>query len=146
MNENMDPKITMGSDTVLIKVGGQDRKVDGKIAHVQDDPRVNESLWHQKALSRSGKGHNTESFDPKSTLVRPDARVIIGKLVASFLIRSNTLSLRHEHTQQAQIVRYLGKRSNMTILSWFQSSSARRMIGAFTISSLKNCGNSKNRV
>ena len=100
MNENLDPKIPKeGSETVLIKVGGQDRKIDVKIAHVQDDPRVNKALWHQKALASSGKGQNTESFDPKSTLVRPDARVIIGKVsvrlrfIPIFITTTDTASL-----------------------------------------------------
>lgn len=75
MDENVDPK---DSETVLIKVGGEARKVEAKIAGIQDDPRVLDQSY-QKALAKSGKGQNTESFDPSSTLVRPDARVIIGK-------------------------------------------------------------------
>ena len=77
IDENVDPK---GSETstVLIKLGGENRKVEAKIAEIQDDPRVDDQSY-QKALAKSGKGQNTESFDPSSTLVRPDARVIIGK-------------------------------------------------------------------
>jgi hypothetical protein len=50
--------------------------LDPKLPVVEDDPRVNNGV---KQVRMKGKGQNTESFDPKSTLVRPDLRVLIGK-------------------------------------------------------------------
>ncbi|KAL3906868.1 MAG: hypothetical protein SGILL_009101 [Bacillariaceae sp.] len=47
---------------------------------VQKDPRGDGPIsarMTKKATSR-GNGRNTESFDPKSTLVRPDVRVLVG--------------------------------------------------------------------
>lgn len=43
---------------------------------VKDDPRVRGD--GRKIVKASGGGRNTESFDPKSTLVRPEMRVVIG--------------------------------------------------------------------
>ena len=51
-------------------------KIDPKIEHIKDDPRPPERIT-KKANAR-GKGRNTESFDPTSTLVRPDLRIQIG--------------------------------------------------------------------
>lgn len=45
--------------------------------NVQQDPRGGKQRMTQKATQR-GKGRNTESFDPNSTLVRPDVRVLVG--------------------------------------------------------------------
>jgi len=49
---------------------------DPKLGILNDDPRPTNRITH-KASSR-GKGRNTESFDPRSTLVRPDLRIQIG--------------------------------------------------------------------
>jgi hypothetical protein len=48
--------------------------------NVQQDPRGNGTILErmtQKATKR-GNGRNTESFDPNSTLVRPDVRIWVG--------------------------------------------------------------------
>ncbi|KAG7342962.1 hypothetical protein IV203_020907 [Nitzschia inconspicua] len=48
--------------------------------NIQRDPRGNGGILErmtQKATKR-GNGRNTESFDPRSTLVRPDVRVLVG--------------------------------------------------------------------
>lgn len=52
---------------------------DPKISHMEDDPRGTDPAQRitHKANSR-GKGRNTESFDPRSTLVRPELRIQIG--------------------------------------------------------------------
>jgi hypothetical protein len=47
-------------------------KYDPILAPLNDDPRDG------KKIKKKGKGRNTESFDPHSTLVRPDMRVIVG--------------------------------------------------------------------
>jgi hypothetical protein len=47
-------------------------KYDPILAPVNDDPRDG------KRIKKKGKGRNTESFDPQSTLVRPDMRIIVG--------------------------------------------------------------------
>lgn len=43
---------------------------------VKDDPRINRD--GRKIVKAKGGGRNTESFDPKSTLVRPEMRILIG--------------------------------------------------------------------
>lgn len=52
---------------------------DERLGGVQDDPRGEDPTKRitKKASSR-GNGRNTESFDPASTLVRPDLRIQIG--------------------------------------------------------------------
>lgn len=42
---------------------------------MNDDPRISRG---EKIAKLRGGGRNTESFDPKSTLVRPDMRITIG--------------------------------------------------------------------
>lgn len=52
---------------------------DHKFGNVEDDPRgedPNQRMTRQAA--KRGNGRNTESFDPASTLVRPDLRVHVG--------------------------------------------------------------------
>lgn len=53
-----------------------DLPVDPQLPALSDDPRVSDGV---KSVRIKGKGQNTESFDPKSTLVRPDLRLIVGK-------------------------------------------------------------------
>lgn len=52
---------------------------DTKLGNVADDPRGQDASKRitRKASTR-GNGRNTESFDPASTLVRPDLRVHVG--------------------------------------------------------------------
>ena len=52
-----------------------EKQIDANLPCVNDDPRVKGA---GKAVTIRGGGRNTESFDPKSTLVRPSMRVIIG--------------------------------------------------------------------
>lgn len=54
------------------------RNVTKNNNHVED-PRLRATNAQRKVQKSSGQGRNTESFDPRSTLVRPDLRVIIGK-------------------------------------------------------------------
>ena len=61
---------------------------------VQADPRGDgpiRSRMTQKATSR-GTGRNTESFDPTSTLVRPDVRVLVGNPASTALNKT----LKHD--------------------------------------------------
>eukprot|EP00939_MAST-03C_sp_MAST-3C-sp1_P003235 g3235.t1 len=44
-----------------------------------DDPRPPKKGAFRKVGNKKGKGTNTESFDPKSTIVRPSMRVIVGR-------------------------------------------------------------------
>ena len=54
-------------------------KVDPALPQVKDDPRMFENPEDKgKAQKQRGAGRNTESFDPKSTLVRPSMRIMIG--------------------------------------------------------------------
>ena len=50
--------------------------VDENLPDVPDDPRI---INGRKEARNSGGGQNTESFDPKSTLVRPEMRIVFGK-------------------------------------------------------------------
>ena len=50
-------------------------KLDAGVEAVQDDPRVQGSC---KLATVTGGGQNTESFDPRSTMVRPDMRIYVG--------------------------------------------------------------------
>lgn len=52
---------------------------DDQLGDVKDDPRGEDPTKRitKKASSR-GNGRNTESFDPASTLVRPDLRILVG--------------------------------------------------------------------
>lgn len=52
---------------------------DELLGDIPDDPRGNDPTQRitKKASSR-GNGRNTESFDPASTLVRPDLRIHVG--------------------------------------------------------------------
>ena len=52
-------------------------KLDAKLPQVDDDPRFDKEKGVRYAKMIGG-GRNTESFDPKDTLVRPDLRVIVG--------------------------------------------------------------------
>ena len=49
---------------------------DEALPVVNDDPRV---VNGRKIVRKKGGGRNTESFDPKDSLVRPDMRIILEK-------------------------------------------------------------------
>lgn len=52
---------------------------DAKLGDLQDDPRGSDPTRRiTKKASHRGNGRNTESFDPASTLVRPDLRIHVG--------------------------------------------------------------------
>ena len=53
---------------------------DDKLPVLKDDPRINAEGVKEggKAVKAKGGGRNTESFDPRSTLVRPSMRVVVG--------------------------------------------------------------------
>jgi hypothetical protein len=54
-------------------------KLDPKLPNgVNDDPRLLNPDDKGKAQKKKGAGRNTESFDPKSTFVRPDMRIMVG--------------------------------------------------------------------
>lgn len=61
-----------GTRNVLIDITS---RVDPNLPVVNDDPRVKDN---NKFVTIKGGGRNTESFDPASTLVRPDMRVLVG--------------------------------------------------------------------
>jgi len=50
---------------------------DFQLPEVTDDPRITKD--GRKLAKVHGGGRNTESFDPKSTIVRPDMRIIVEK-------------------------------------------------------------------
>jgi hypothetical protein len=58
--------------------------LDGQLRQLNDDPRIDKTTRSNGATSTRkiqktrGGGRNTESFDPASTLVRPDLRLLMG--------------------------------------------------------------------
>lgn len=74
-------------------VTGQDcSKSDARLPFVSEDPRYRNKQG-KIGQSRKGSGRNTESFDPSSTLVRPDMRIIIGSRDAEVFDKG---PLRHD--------------------------------------------------
>ena len=60
----------------LSKIKNDAQKKDENLRELNDDPRVDRNgVKFQKV---GGGGRNTESFDPESTLVRPEMRIIVG--------------------------------------------------------------------
>jgi hypothetical protein len=58
------------------KIRVSELNVDPELRPLADDPRIDcNGIKHRK---ERGGARNTESFDPSSTLVRPDMRVIVG--------------------------------------------------------------------
>ena len=57
-------------------------KVDERLRNLDiNDPRGDDPTKRiTKKANKNGNGRNTESFDPASTIVRPDIRVWVGKL------------------------------------------------------------------
>lgn len=54
---------------------------DPNLRPLMDDPRLvkdDSGKIMKTCADVSRKGHNTESFDPNSTLVRPDMRIVVG--------------------------------------------------------------------
>ena len=53
---------------------------DDALPVMKDDPRINAEGKKEggKAVKAKGGGRNTESFDPRSTLVRPSMRIVVG--------------------------------------------------------------------
>ena len=56
----------------------EERKIsrDTHLTYMEDDPRVKNG---KKLCKQTGAGRNTESFDPSTTIVRPDMRILVGK-------------------------------------------------------------------
>jgi hypothetical protein len=66
---------------------------DDKLEDIQDDPRGNDPTKRiTQSASKRGIGRNTESFDPASTLVRPDLRIHVG----SSSIKTFNRPLKHD--------------------------------------------------
>lgn len=58
------------------KIRVSELNVDPELRPLADDPRIDaDGVKHRK---ERGGARNTESFDPASTLVRPDMRIIVG--------------------------------------------------------------------
>ena len=53
-------------------------EIDQNLRPLNDDPRVDSEKGVKKVKNPDFKGRNSESFDPRSTLVRPDLRVLVG--------------------------------------------------------------------
>ena len=71
-----DHRNTHDSNSINCNTNGALNKVDEKLSNLSiKDPRGNDP---NKRITSKGKGRNTESFDPQSTIVRPDVRVWVG--------------------------------------------------------------------
>lgn len=67
-----DPLVELPPSRIRVS----DLSVDPELRPLADDPRIDSNgIKHRK---ERGGARNTESFDPASTLVRPDMRVIVG--------------------------------------------------------------------
>jgi len=67
---------THDSNNINYNTNGALNKIDEKLSNLSiKDPRGNDP---NKRITSKGKGRNTESFDPQSTIVRPDVRVWVG--------------------------------------------------------------------
>ena len=75
--EKREPKRWKQGGRVLQIYAG-DGIGDSKIERVKDDPRMD------APITVGGKGANTESWDPESTLVRPEMRVVVGSKTRTF--------------------------------------------------------------
>jgi hypothetical protein len=64
------------------KIRVSDLNPDPELRSLADDPRIDsDGIKHRK---ERGGARNTESFDPASTLVRPDMRIIVGPQAERF--------------------------------------------------------------
>ena len=63
-----------------------------------EDPRVLEGGPEKKIklAKQNGQGRNTESFDPRSTLVRPDMRILMGSKDDLQAIKEGRIKLKHD--------------------------------------------------
>ncbi|CAJ1948477.1 unnamed protein product [Cylindrotheca closterium] len=92
-SENRSPSNRENGRTVFPYYKVVKTPADEKLGGMNDDPRGEDPTKRitKKASSR-GAGRNTESFDPASTLVRPDLRVQIG----SSRIETYNKPLKHD--------------------------------------------------
>jgi len=74
------------SKETLRPESGNNRVVDPLLRELNDDPRGGGPRIRHK-----GAGRNTESFDPRSTLVRPSMRIVVGSKTETF-----TKPLKHD--------------------------------------------------
>jgi hypothetical protein len=96
------------------KIRVSELNVDPELRPLADDPRIDsDGVKHRK---ERGGARNTESFDPASTLVRPDMRIIVGPKQSA-----------------------LASLSSMTTLLSCPIFSAKKMIGPCTTSLSKKC-------
>ena len=72
---NPPRKINSGSEKHSSSSSEVEVKKDEKLQELNDDPR---GMDPTRRMTGKGKGRNTESFDPVSTLVRPAMRVRLG--------------------------------------------------------------------
>ena len=69
----MNEYTVVDTETPVLDETGE-RKIDPLLPLMKDDPRGTDKT----RIRTKGAGRNSVSFDPKSTLVRPEMRVIVG--------------------------------------------------------------------
>jgi hypothetical protein len=109
-------------------------KVDPTLRALNDDPRV-DTRRHEKIAKTRGGGRNTESFDPASTLVRPDMRIVFGPnkpefgrshshddviVVPNFFCQEDDWSLYYQLIEEMRSVQAEGKVRGSEWISWHE--------------------------
>mmetsp|Transcript_3779 Transcript_3779/g.5866 ORF Transcript_3779/g.5866 Transcript_3779/m.5866 type:complete len:428 (+) Transcript_3779:83-1366(+) len=108
--------------------GHNGRLYDPLLPSIQDDPRDG------KTIKTKGAGRNTESFDPKSTLIRPHMRVIVGPnteqyngvlkhddvvIVPEFFCKHDDWSIYYKLVEEMRHVQSTGEKKSEWI-SWHE--------------------------
>lgn len=95
VGNNSNNKSKDDNNNIIPTSGDNSKKllVDTNLTPLNDDPRSSNPKHRiTKSAQRNGAGRNTESFNPESTLVRPDLRVHVGSSHASKF----TKKLKHD--------------------------------------------------
>ncbi len=110
-------------------------KADPNLRQLNDDPRVDAGRGGQKVAKQGGRGRNTESFDPASTLVRPDMRLIIGPnrtsygrahshddviVVPEFFCKEDDWSLYYQLVEEMRASQAEAKLRGVEWISWHE--------------------------
>ncbi|CAD7954924.1 unnamed protein product [Amoebophrya sp. A25] len=105
--------------------------IDPDLPDLKDDPRPE----HRRQNNMFKKGRNTESFDPKSTIVRPDLRVLIGNrgdqlkktlkhddvvIVPEFFCEEDDWSLYYKLVEEMREIQAKGTIRDAEWISWHE--------------------------
>ena len=84
---------------------------------IDDDPRIikRDNDNFQKRVKKHGNGRNTESFDPASSLVRPDLRILFGKKEIPMAGRGPDAMIRIKHDDVIVVPNFFCEENDWTI-------------------------------